>query len=140
MRTFMRNLSLVYAAGSLGALANSLVAWLFGLLGITAMAGVKIAPALTHPWLYQRLVWGGIWGLLFLLPVWVKSPFLRGVLLSVGPTLIQLFVVFPFQAGKGMLGLQLGSATPIFVIIFNAVWGVAAAYWLELIDDTRLRD
>lgn len=35
----------------LGALANSLAAWLFGVLGITEAFGVAIAPALAKGWL-----------------------------------------------------------------------------------------
>ena len=81
---------------------------------------------------YPRMVWGGIWGLVFLLPFLKNSLYLKGLILSLGPTLVQLFVVFPFKAQKGAMGLDLGALTPMFVIFFNAVWGVAAAYWLKL--------
>jgi hypothetical protein len=39
-------------------------------------------------------------------------------------------VVFPYQLNKGMMGLDLGTLTPGFVLFFNAIWGVAAALWL----------
>jgi hypothetical protein len=39
-------------------------------------------------------------------------------------------VIFPYQLNKGMMGLDLGTLTPLFVLFFNAVWGVAAALWL----------
>jgi hypothetical protein len=81
--------------------------------------------------LYHRLVWGGLWGLVFILPLWQNSLFLRGLFISLGPTLVQLFVIFPFQAQKGFLGLDLGILTPVFVVIFNAVWGWVAAIWLS---------
>ena len=123
-----RKLSLVFAAGSIGALANSLAVWLFGLLGITAAFGVKIAPALTSSWLYPRIVWGGMWGALLLLPVIKKAPALRGLVLSIVPTLVTLFVVYPAK-GKGMMGLELGTLTPLFPLFFNAIWGVAAGAW-----------
>ena len=51
----------------------SLTVWIFGVIGITYALGVKIAPALSAPWLYPRLVWGGIWGLLFLVPLMQKQ-------------------------------------------------------------------
>lgn len=128
-----KSLSLVFAAGSLGALANSLFVWLVGATGITAAFDIAIAPALTPQWLYPRIVWGGIWGLLFLLSLssdrWVR----QGLVLSLGPTLVQLFVVFPFKAQKGILGLELGLLTPVLVIIANGVWGLVAAYWLRRI-------
>jgi hypothetical protein len=72
MNNLAKKLSLVFAAGCLGGLLNSLAVWIFGVIGITPALGVKIAPQLSAPWLYPRLVWGGIWGLLFLLPLMQK--------------------------------------------------------------------
>jgi len=94
---------------------------------------VSIAPALTPGWLYPRIVWGGIWGALFLLPL-KGGPATRGIIWSIGPTLVQLFVVFPYKAGKGMMGLELGTLTPLIVVILNIVWGIAAAYYLKATD------
>ncbi|MGD8369922.1 MAG: hypothetical protein PVG64_07825 [Syntrophobacterales bacterium] len=132
MANIFRTLSLVFAAGCVGAVANSLIVWLFGDLGINAALGVKIAPKLTPAWLYPRVVWGGLWGSLFLLPLLRRSVLIRGILYSLGPTLVMLFVVFPVKANKGMLGLALGNMTPVLVFFFNAVWGVTAALWLRL--------
>jgi hypothetical protein len=122
MNLMMRNLSLVFVAGCWGALWNSLAVWLGGYLGI--------APALNPAFLYPRLVWGGLWGLLFLVPMGRWSFPARGLLFSLGPTLVQLFVVFPL-AHKGVLGLQLGSLTPLMVVFYNAIWGYAAGWWLN---------
>ena len=132
MTNIFRTLSLVFAAGCVGAVANSLAVWLFGDLGINAALGVKIAPKLTPAWLYPRIVWGGIWGSLFLLPILRNSFITRGLLYSLGPSLVMLFIVFPMKAKKGMFGLDLGNLTPVLVLFFNAVWGVAAALWLRM--------
>ena len=134
MGRWLRKISLYFAAGSLGGLINSIALWLFGLYGINAALQVNIHPHLTPGWLYPRIVWGGIWGLIFLLPL-VKSRFvLRGLILSLGPTLAQLFYIFPTVQHKGMLGLKLGMLTPVLVILVNAIWGVAASLWLRLLD------
>jgi hypothetical protein len=131
MNRTMGNLSLVFAAGCWGALWNSLAVWFFGLIGITAAMGVHLAPPLTPAFLYPRLVWGGIWGLLFLVPLG-RLPFPdRGLLYSLGPTLVQLFLVFPLKAHKGVAGLELGHLTPLFVVFYNAIWGYAAGLWLK---------
>lgn len=135
MRTFAKRMTLVFSAGCLGGLANSAAAWVFGAYGITQAAGVQLAPNLSAGWLYPRLIWGGVWGLLFLLPAFRNSPFKRGLLLSLGPTLIQLFVVFPYEAKQGMLGMGLGALTPLFVFVFNAVWGVVAAIWIRYVGE-----
>jgi hypothetical protein len=131
MARAINRLSCAFAAGSLGGLVNGLMVWAFGVWGITTGLGVQIAPELTGAMLYHRLVWGGLWGLVFILPLWQKSLFLRGLFISLGPTLVQLLVIFPFQAQKGFLGLDLGVLTPVFVVVFNAVWGWVAAIWLS---------
>ena len=106
-----RKISLVFAAGVLGAMLNSLAVWAFGEFGISAALGVKIAPKLSAAFLYPRLVWGGIWGMLFLLPMMQTSIWSRGFIYSLGPTLVQLFIVFPLKANKGPMGLRLGMLT-----------------------------
>ena len=128
----MRKISLLFAAGCLGGLLNSLTVWGFGVAEITTAQGVKIAPQLTPAWLYPRIVWGGIWGMLFLVAWRNHAWLLRGLLFSLGPTLVQLFIVFPYKAHKGMAGLELGTLTPAFVVFFNAVWGVTTAWWIKL--------
>ncbi len=135
MSSFFKNLSLCFAAGSLGGVANALVVWIFGALGIAQALGANIAPELTPPFLYSKIAWGGIWGVIFLIPILKNSPFLRGLIFSLAPTLVQLFVVFPVKLGKGMMGLDLGTVTPLLVVIYNAFWGIVAAYWLKATSD-----
>ncbi len=131
MKLTLQKISLTFVAGCLGGLANGLVLWFLGAIGLPQALGVQLAPAITAPWLYQRLVWGGIWGWLFLLPSGLSYP-VRGLIYSLGPSLAALLVVLPYQAHKGVLGLQLGYLTPIIVLLYNAVWGVVAGWWLAL--------
>jgi hypothetical protein len=128
----MNKILVFFAAGCLGALANSLAVWFFGDFGITSSFGVLISPALTPKWLYPRIVWGGIWGLLFVLPIFKSNLLLKSTVLSLFPTAVQLFVVFPFKAHKGMAGLELGLYTPLLVLFFNWVWGVVTAITIKL--------
>ena len=69
--------------------------------------------------------------MLFFLPILKNKTFVRSLVFSLGPSIVQLFIVFPIKAQKGMLGLDLGVLTPLFVLIFNAVWGIAAGYWIK---------
>jgi hypothetical protein len=123
----MKQLLICFAAGCLGALANSITVWLFGDLGISHHFGVAIAPHLSPAWLYPRIVWGGIWGLLFLLPLLRSKPFVQGLVFSLAPTAVQLLYIFPVQAHKGLGGIELGLLTPLLVVFFNIVWGVVTA-------------
>lgn len=128
-----KRLSLAFAAGALGALANGVALWLAGNFGVTAAIGVAIAPHLTPAWLYPRICWGGLWGLLFALPVLERSWVLRGFVLSLAPTIVQLFFVFPEKTAAGTMGLGLGHLTPLVVLAANGLWGLVAAGWYRLI-------
>ncbi len=123
-----RKMLIVFAAGCLGALVNSLALWLAGRYGVTAALGVGIAPALSPHWLYPRIVWGGLWGFLFLIAWHDSRPLTKGLLLSLFPSATQLLYFFPFETNQGFLGLRLGALTPLVVLFFNAIWGVVAAY------------
>jgi hypothetical protein len=129
-------ISVGFAAGCLGALVNSWLVWYLGRRGVPHMFGVALAPKWSLAFLYPRLVWGGIWGLLFVLPVWRGgfwlAVFSRGILFSLAPTVFQLLYVFPSLMGKGTMGLGLGKLTPLFVFCYNAVWGLTAAFWVHL--------
>ncbi len=131
MRSGLSRLSICFAAGCAGAVVNSLAVWGAGELHLTSRMAVKLAPAFTYEWLLPRVLWGGLWGLLFLLPLLPKrSIFLRGLMLSLAPTLAQLFYFFP-ESGHGMMGQSLGQMTPLFVLLANAVWSITAAWWIR---------
>ncbi len=126
-----RELSLFFAAGALGGLANGLVVFAAGEVGATAALGIRVAPDLTPAWLYPRVVWGGLWGLAFVVPAFAGSWWRRGLAVSLAPSLVQLLAVFPVKAGKGVLGLELGLLTPVFVLFANVVWGLVASWWIR---------
>jgi hypothetical protein len=127
----MKRVLIFFGAGCLGALVNSVVLWLLGDLGITRSLGVSISPAFTPGWLYPRIVWGGLWGWLFFLPLLNAKPVAKGTMISLFPTLFQLLVVFPYQAKKGIAGLDLGVLTPAVVFGVNWVYGVVTAFTIK---------
>ena len=130
-RAHARQLSLAFAAGVVGALANSAFLWAAAASGLTEALGVRIAAPFTSAWLHPRIVSGGIWGLLFLLPLASQRWVAQGLALSLFPTLVQLFVIFPYRAGADVLGTKLGTLTPLVVLGANAAWGLAASAWLR---------
>jgi hypothetical protein len=54
--------------------------------------------------------------------------FTGGLVYGLGSILVQLFIVFPIQAGKGLMDIDLGIMAPIFVLFFNAIWGVCTVF------------
>lgn len=130
MNSSPKNLSLIFAAGACGGLVKAMTSWLCGALGINALLGVKFAPPLTAFWIYQHVVWGGLWAFLFLLPIRGWSYYSLGVFYSVGQTLVALLVLFP-KMQRGLLGLKLGYLTPVLILFFGIVWGMATGIWLK---------
>ena len=130
-------LSVCFCAGLLGGLANGLALWLAGLWGATTLAGVQLDPQLSAAWLYPRLIWGGLWGLSYFLLVsrprlrrhWVR----KGLWLSLLPTLVELFLIFPYRTPYGPMGIGLGNLTPLFVLLPNLVWGFCTGLFTRLL-------
>ncbi|WP_193163461.1 hypothetical protein [Microbulbifer hainanensis] len=125
MREFLRNLSFCFAVGSFGGLCYAVGLWAMGHYGFNRWLGVDIAPYLSNAYLYQRVVWGGICGLIFLLP-WQKSWFARGFFLSLIPAGIMLLLLLPMR-GYGPGALALGALTPLVIILACAIGGIAAS-------------
>jgi hypothetical protein len=124
-------------AGMLAALCSSLIAWKAGQMGVPAMLDVRMAPKLTSAWIYSRVVWGGIWGLTYFLAVgplrarrhWAR----KGMWISLLPTLFQLLVIYPKMTGHDWLGLSLGQFTPLFVFVYNLIWGLFTGIFCRLL-------
>ena len=127
--TWFLTLSLLFTAGAIGGLVNAFVVWFFGFKGISAVVGVQLVPKMTTAFLYPKIVWGGLWGLLFILAKEKESLFYMAAVISLAPTLMQLLYVFPKQ-DVGLGGLKLGKFTPYLVFIFNLFWAYSAATWI----------
>lgn len=128
----LRKLSLAYAGGTVAALVACLAFWLLGRDGVTAWLGIALAPRLTHYWLYGRLIFGGLFGLLLVLPMLPNRVPLRGILISLAPAAYILLVIFP-RAGKGLFGLGYGALTPLLIGALCLLWGLLAAAWYRLV-------
>src|SRR5512134_3471920 len=132
MRQLLDPASMSFAAGAFGALVNSVAIWAAGAYHLTARLGIGIAPGLTPNWLYPRIVWGGLWSFLFMLPIVRGHWWLRGIVLSLAPSAFQMLYMFPRETGEGFFGLGLGALTPVFVLAANVIWGLSAAWLMRM--------
>lgn len=119
--------AIYYAAASLGGLAVVLTAWALGELGVPDALGVAIKPKLELGWIYRAVVWGGLWGLIFLLPLRISPLWLKGALLTLAPVLAA-FVYFIPMRGGAMFALDKGALAPLYIYAFNLPWGLVTAY------------
>jgi len=139
MKGLLIRLSCGFTAGTLGALANSAAIWYLGISGLTTAWGVAITPEWTAAWVYPRLVWGGIWGMLFIPAFLSRSVVRRGLLYSLAPSAVQLFIIFP-TTGHATMGTDLGAFTPLVVLSVNGVWGLVGAFWISFSENVNVTE
>jgi hypothetical protein len=125
----LRNSSIAFSAGAVGAVVSSAALLLAVQVDLFRLLGVGLSPSFSLPWAYQRLVWGGLWGLLLLLPLVPGRPWLRGFLIGLAPCLFNLLWLFPEKTPHGYLGLGMGTLTPAVVLLATSIWGWTAVFW-----------
>ena len=115
-----RDLSCGFAAGVVGAVVLMAV--------LTLMIGFPSEYTDFKIQLYRLMIWGGIWGLLLILPLLKQRWFIRGSLLGLTVILFNFIVLMPLS-GRGFFAMNAG--LPIFFgnIILNYIWGVVAGFW-----------
>jgi len=128
----MKNILASLGAGALGGFFMCLAMWLSTRYGVTHSLGVSIQGSIAPEWIYPRMIWGGVWGLLFLLPLFVSSILTRSFLLALIPTLVQLFIIYPYYQDKGVAGLKLGVLAPFVVFFFFWIWSLVTGLLLKL--------
>jgi len=120
----------LFIAGALGGLTNSIVVWSLGATGITPALGFSMAPDLSFEWVFRRVFASGLWGIIFLIPIYAHSPIKKGVALSILPWLSSALIVFPMRMQMGFFGLEFGLGTPVWTFLFAAIWGVTGTLFL----------
>ncbi len=123
--------SLGFASGALAAVVQGLLIVLCSALGLFLVLGVPLEIEGSRFWFYQRIVWGGLWGLLFAVPLLDAWPqWRRGLVIAVLPAAATFFWFLPFQDQQGWLGLKLGPMMPVIVLFFALLWGAIAGWWV----------
>lgn len=117
----LRRLSWAYLAGCVGTLG------FFAGLYIALQTGVMKPPeqALTmltsKGFFYKQVVWGGVWGLLFVVPLFKRQWWVRGPIVGALATAAALFY---FRTTLPPPEIIIGA------IILNVLfWGLTAAMW-----------
>ena len=130
MPTFLHRAHHCFAAGALAGLVTSVLIWIASQSGAFLVLGVPIVIELSPSWVYMRVVWGGMWGVIFVLPVLVSWPgWRRGLIFGLAPAAATLLLFNPIKDGIGLLGLGFGPVWPVLVVVFSLLWGVIAGWW-----------
>jgi hypothetical protein len=129
MSNVPRAVALCFAAGAAAGFLQCVAAWLLQRYGIAAQAGAHLVGALSPAVIHPRVVIGGLWALLFLLPMARGSALLAGLLWGLVVALAEL-LLFPLIAGRTPALLNM---TALFALLLWLVWGVATALLLRWI-------
>lgn len=118
--------------GVFAGLVHAVMTIAVGWFGIAAMLSAGIDVELSALDWWSRIVAGGLWGIGLgaLYPALPGLSFLgKGVAFGLLVAAWQLFYVYPFELGLGMLGVDAGWGILPFVVVGNMIGGIVAA-WL----------
>ena len=118
----VNKLSCAFTAGVLGAIVLDIAATL--IYGMPKDYGDFKAS------LYKYCIWGGIWGLLLLIPLWKEHWFVRGSIIGIIVILFNYLVLSPL-GGQGVFSSHLPVSQALGNLL-HYVWGLAAAWWFNL--------
>ncbi len=114
---FLNNLNAAFTSGLIGAIA--LVICLVLIFG---------QPTDLKFTLYRLMIWGGIWGILLVLPIFTKHWFLRGSLIGITVILFNFIVLMPLS-NQGFFASHASASMFFGNIILNYIWGIVAGAW-----------
>ena len=129
MSSTARAVALCFAAGAAAGFLKCVAAWLALRYGVAAQFGAHVAGSLAPAAIYPRVVIGGLWGLLFLLPMARNSVLVSGLLWGVVVAAAEL-VLFPLIGGRTPALLNM---TALFALLLWLLWGVLDALLLRWI-------
>lgn len=119
---FLRTPALLYASGTLGAFVASFLLIFLSSSQLLNAVGITLAPSFTLAYLAPKLVWGGLWGFLFLVPIPFRFSIFGIFFMALLPAFFQLFVVYPQWEHAGWLGIRHGWAMPFLTYFYWLVW------------------
>jgi hypothetical protein len=128
-------LPVVFSSGAFGGFVESLLYYIFSLAGIAALFGMPAAKVWKPEMVYRPVVWGGLWGITFLIPFLDELYVLKGIALSLLPTLAAWFIFIPERAPANMRPGLRGLA---LIVILNALWGIATVLTIKYFEKTEL--
>lgn len=127
----LNRLTLAFGAGAVGALVLFGAVWVLAQTGSSPLPSGRAAAMLGKEFLYRQIVWGGLWALLLVLPVLPGRWLVRGALLGVLATLAAIF----YFSGGALA--QAPAALLATVFALNILWGIAAAFWYDMVATRR---
>ncbi len=128
MRQWLRRSALCYSAGAVGELAKGGLIWLCMRTATTTAFADQLAQAIQPKGIYARLVWGGLYASIFLLPFARGSVLLRGLLGALAVSVLQLLLLPLLLHGN----LHIFALSTLSLLVLSCVWGWVTAALLQI--------
>ncbi len=125
MSQWLRQLALCFAAGAGGALCISVLGFVCARYAIP----LHLPASLAESTLALRVVEGGLWGCLFLIPLAGSSVLVSGLIWGLVITVIEALVL-PLLYRSG---LHLAPLPLLFAALAHCLWGLTTALLLKMI-------
>ncbi|MBI1363098.1 MAG: hypothetical protein GC134_03860 [Proteobacteria bacterium] len=122
-----QRMMILYGVGSLGGALTVLAYWALA-QSANGLPFVSFKPELAS--FYEPMVWGGLWGFLYLLPFNV-SPLIKGVIFSIFPALTHLAMSsggLEKLMDYASLNMVVNHKTLVVLLIYALFWGVVTSY------------
>jgi hypothetical protein len=116
-------LSVAFTAGAVGAVVLMVTRVL--------MFGMSFSDTDVKVDFYRLIVWGGIWALLLVLPLWRTKWLLRGIMLALTVIIFNFLILMPLN-GHGFFASHAGMVVFWSNIGFNTLWALVAALWYRI--------
>ncbi len=127
MQKWLREMALCFSAGSAGALAKSGAVWGSARFAASTGLAAHLAGAQYPSGIYARIVWSGVAGFLFLLPLVRNNWIVRGLFWGFIAAALQI-VVIPVL-GHG--GLHFALIPLLSVLALSCIWGLVTVLALR---------
>ncbi len=130
-------LAVCFVSGLLGGVAKSLLLWACSNWGVFSFIKVSLSQQLSLTHFYPAMFIGGLWGLFYFLFVgtprqrrhWIR----KGFWISLIPSLVAVFYLYPSVYQHGYGGVKLGWMMPAVIIIANLCWGFFTGFFTRLL-------
>ncbi|ABO46650.1 hypothetical protein [Francisella tularensis] len=116
---FLNNTFIGFMAGLISACI------LYFIFTLIRQHGVELNDQFKYA-LYRLMVWGGVWAILFALPL-SKNIFIKSSIIALAVILFNFLVKMPL-AGQGFFAVNAGTEVFIMNIVFNYIWAILAGF------------
>lgn len=133
MNQLPKRIGATLLSGAIASMGIGIIIWGLHMAGVFKALSIPIDLSNIDPqgWFLNRVVYGALCGLLFLIPVLKHLPqWKRGLAWGGVAPLPFFLVVYPDQ-GQGYFGLNSGVLLPLAAWFFWLLWGAGAGLWLE---------